>query len=134
MAGGWSLRVRMRGGCVAVGWRRRALVSRSMGLVGARGRRVVGMATLLVHGRAIIVIGSLATPMLLSRFASVGRLWLSRIRWLVSGVELWRAVARFSTGVRMVSHISIPLVCRRLSVSLESVSVVKGIVSLRISV
>lgn len=90
------------------------------------------MATLMVHGRAIIMIRCLTSPVMVARrFALVGWLWLPGIGWLVSGVELWRAVARFSTGVCMLPRFSLSLVRASLPVSLQSVSVVKRIMPLR---
>lgn len=93
--------------------------------------------TLLVHGRSIVMIRPLAAPMLVARFAAIGRFCLSRIGWLVSGVELWRAVARFSTtaSIGVLPGVSLPLLSGSgLSVSLESVPVIKRIVSLSITV
>lgn len=124
----------MRGGCKAVLMLlgRRRLVSRAMGRVVAGRGRIFRMATLMVHGRAIIMVGCLASPVVVARrFALVGWLWLPGIGWLVSGVELWRAVARFSTSVCMLPGFSLSLVGASLPVSLQSVSVIKRIMSLR---
>lgn len=92
------------------------------------------MRSLRIHRGAMIRVTSRTPPVLVSRrLASIHVVWRSAIGWLVAGVEFGRTVVtRLATRVRAVPTLSLALVGgRRRAVALESVSVVKGIVSWR---